>query len=437
MASRPQEKNIGKKVPVTDPTDISYALDLDATDPLAPFRDRFVIDDPSLIYVDGNSLGRLPKATVGLLRGLVEDGWGKRLIKGWGEGWFNLPETVGDKLARLLGAQQGEIIVADSTSVNLFKLMLAALHHRPQRTKIVTDSMNFPSDVYILQGILKIAGPQYKLEIVSSTDGVHGPLDGLAEAIDENTALVTLSHTVFKSGYVYDMAALTRMAHRAGALVLWDLSHSAGAVPVNLNESVVDLAVGCTYKYLNGGPGSPAYLYIRRDLQKAMNNPISGWMGQKKPFAFDLAYEPAPSLRHFLSGTPPVISLAAVEAGVDLVLEAGMETIRAKSVRQGQYLIDLWERLLEPHGFHLRSPREAAYRGSHVSLGHEDGLRIDRALIEEMDVLPDFRAPDNIRLGFSPLYTSFAEIHEAVNRIVRVMEQKLYLKFPDEAPLVT
>jgi kynureninase len=422
---------------MTDPTDVSYARDLDAADELAIFRDRFVIDDPSLIYVDGNSLGRLPKATVGLLRELVDEGWGKRLIRGWGEGWFNLPETLGDKLSRLLGARQGEIIVADSTSVNLFKLIMAALRHRPRRTKIVTDSMNFPSDVYILQGILNIAGPQYQLQIVPSDDDVHGPFSGLANVIDEQTALVTLSHTVFKSGYVYDMAAMTRKAHQAGALVLWDLSHSAGAVPVNLNESEVDLAVGCTYKYLNGGPGSPAYLYIRRDLQRAMNNPISGWMGQKKPFAFDLDYEPATSLRHFLSGTPPVISLAAVEVGVDLVLEAGIDAIRAKSVRQGQYLIELWERSLKPHGFRLRSPREAAYRGSHISLGHEDGLRIDRALIEEMDVLPDFRAPDNIRLGYSPLYTSFVEIHEAVSRIVKVMEEKLYLKFPDEAPLVT
>ncbi|MEZ4771034.1 MAG: kynureninase [Caldilineales bacterium] len=417
-------------------TDIAYARDLDAADPLARFRERFVIADPDLIYMDGNSLGRLPWASIDLAADLVQRQWGERLIRGWNEGWWTAAERIGAKIARLVGAQPDEVIVADSTSVNLFKLAVAALRARPGRSAIITDDLNFPSDLYILQGIADLLGEQHRIDIVPSPDGIHGPEDAIRARLDGDTALLTLSHVVFKSGYLYDMAALTEAAHAAGALVLWDLSHAVGSVPVDLNGSAADLAIGCTYKYLNGGPGAPAFLYARRDLQDQLFNPISGWWSQGQPFAFGLDYHPVSGIRRFLTGTQPMLSTALIEPAVDLLLEAGIDALRAKSLRQTEYLIALWEALLAPLGYTLNSPRDPARRGSHVSLGHVEGLRIDLALIEEMKVLPDFRAPDNIRLGIAPLYTSFADIHETVRRLAEVVTNELHKKY-DRAPEVT
>ncbi len=408
---------------------------LDQRDPLARFRDEFVMDDSDLIYLDGNSLGRLPRRTAARLKEVVEGEWGQRLIRGWDEGWFTAPQRVGAKVAQLIGAQADEVIVTDSTSVNFFKLVMAALEIRPGRRKIVTDDLNFPSDFYLLQGAARLTGA--RLEVVHSADGVTVPNEALAQAIDADTALVSITHTAFKSGYVYDMPAITEMAHQAGALMLWDLCHSAGAMPLALKECGVDLAVGCTYKYLNGGPGAPAFLYVQRDLQERLLSPIWGWFGQKAQFDMKLDYEPGPGLQRFLAGTPTLLSLAAVEPGVDLLLEAGMERLRAKSVAQTEYLIELWEAMLQPLGVTLNSPRDPKRRGSHVSLGHPEGLRIDRALIEEMNVIPDFRHPDNIRFGIAPIYTSFAEIHEAVIRLRRVIVDRLYEKYPVEWPEVT
>ncbi|MGH2479346.1 MAG: aminotransferase class V-fold PLP-dependent enzyme, partial [Ktedonobacteraceae bacterium] len=322
-------------------------------------------------------------------------------------------------------------------SVNLFKLAMAAMRHQQGRTRIMTDDLNFPSDLYILQGVLDLCGKQYSLEVVPSPDAIYGPVAELQARLDQRTALLTLSHTTFKSGYVYDMAALTEAAHAAGALVLWDLSHSVGAVPVDLRAAGVDMAIGCSYKYLNGGPGAPAFLYMRRDLQETLTNPLSGWMGQKDAFAFGLEYQPAPGLRRFLTGTPPVISLALIEAGVDLLLEAGIERLRAKSVRQSAYLIALWETVLQPLGFRLNSPGDARYRGSHIALGHAEALGIDQALIHEMPVLPDFRPPDTIRLGIAPIYTTFREIHTSVMRLQQIVEERLYEKYATQTPIVT
>lgn len=417
--------------------DFAYAQALDAADPLAHYRRRFVFPDPDLIYLDGNSLGRLPADSPGRARHLVEHTWGDRLIRSWNEGWFDLPERIGAKIARLIGADPDEVIVADSTSVNLFKLAAAALRHQAGRTRILTDDLNFPSDVYVLQGVVDLLGRRHRLEIVPSPDGIHGPAAALAAALDEQTALLTLTQTVFKSSYTYDMAALTQRAHAAGALVLWDLSHSAGSVPIDLHAAGADLAIGCGYKYLNGGPGAPAFLYIRRDLQEALHNPISGWMGQANLFAFGLDYAPAPGLRRFLTGTPPVLSLALLESGVDVLLEAGMPALRAKSAQQSAYLVRLWETELQPLGYALNSPRDVAVRGSHISLGHPEGLRIARTLIEQMNVLPDFRAPDNIRIGIAPLYNSFADIHTAVQRMAQVVAERLYERQPTSAPIVT
>ena len=417
--------------------DGAFAQELDEQDELAPFRKRFVVDDPALIYMLGNSLGRLPRATAGRLERLINHEWGERLIRGWNDGWIDLPQRVGDKIGQLVGARPGEVIIADSTSVNLFKLAVAALRLRPERRKIVTDDLNFPSDLYILEGARRAAGDAYRIERIPSPDGIHGPVDGLVDAIDEETALVALSHTVFKSAYTYDMGAITEMAHEAGALIVWDVSHAVGAVPVDLQGAGVDFAVGCTYKYLNAGPGAPAFLYVRQGLQEEAENPISGWMGQDRPFEFELSYQPAPGLRRFLTGTPAVLSLAGIEPGVDLLLEAGMESVRAKSVKQTEYLIALWETHLEPIGFELRSPRDLNWRGSHVALGHPEGLRISQALKEEMNVLPDFREPDNLRFSVAPLYTTFEEVHEAVRRLHTVVTEGVYKQYPTEAPAVT
>jgi kynureninase len=418
-------------------TDAEYARELDRQDELAHFRAEFVIDDPDLIYLDGNSLGRLPKRSAAQVRQVTELEWGGRLIRGWNEGWFNAPQRIGAKIAQLIGAEADEVIVGDSTSVNLFKCVIAALQARPGRHKVVTDDLNFPSDLYVMQGAMKLAGEDYRLDIVHSPDGVAVPTERLAGAIDENTALVALTHTAFKSGFVYDMDEVTAIAHRAGAVMLWDLCHSAGAMPLSLDASGVDLAVGCTYKYLNGGPGSPAFLYVRSDLQEGLLNPIWGWFGQKGQFDFTLDYQPEMGIRRFLAGTPSILSLAPVETGVDMVIEAGIDQVRKKSTLQTEYLIELWEAVLEPLGVKLNSPRESHCRGSHVSLGHPEGMRIARALIEDMRVIPDFRYPDNIRLGIAPLYTTFVEIHEAIRRLRQVIVDKVYEKYPLERPDVT
>ncbi|HZQ07879.1 MAG TPA: kynureninase [Anaerolineae bacterium] len=417
---------------------LSYALEQDARDPLARFRDEFVIEDADMIYMDGNSLGRLPKRTVARLQTALTEEWGKRVVRGWNEGWYDLPQRLGAKIAPLIGAQPDEVIVADSTSVNFYKLVIAALDANATRHQIVTETVNFPTDSYILQGIVQARRDAYRLTCVSSEDGITIPTEKVVAAMDrKDCALVTLTHTAFKSGYVYDMRAVTQAAHEAGALVLWDLSHSVGSVPVQLNECDADLAVGCTYKYLNGGPGAPAFLYVRRDLQERLMNPIQGWFGQKNQFDMSFEYAPAAGMTRFLVGTPPILSLLAIEGGVDLLLEAGMERLREKSVKQTEYLIALWEHWLKPFGVTLNSPREARWRGSHVSLGHADALRIDRALIEEMNVIPDFRYPDNIRFGIAPIYTTFADIFHAMERMRRVLEEKLYEKYPTERPVVT
>ena len=416
---------------------LAFAQRLDAADELAHFREAFVIADEDQIYLDGNSLGRLPRQTAERLQEVVQTEWGQDLVQGWNAGWYESPSRVGEKIARLVGAGPGQVVVGDSTSVNLFKLVLAALEKRPDRTCIVSDDLNFPSDLYILQGCIRLLGGRHHLHRVPSADGIIPNEQALYEAIDEQTALVTLSHVVFKSGYLYDAAAVTRRAHKVGALALWDLSHSVGAVPIELDRWSVDLAVGCTYKYLNGGPGAPAFLYVRQALHDAVQSPIWGWFGQRTPFAFDLDYQPTGGVARFLAGSPPILSLLAMEPALELTLEAGLERIRRKSVQLTTYLVYLVDSLLAPLGFSLGSPRDAERRGSHVSIRHPDAYRINRALIEEMNVLPDFREPDNIRLGLAPLYTTFAEVWLAVDCIRQVVEGKRHERYPATRQTVT
>ncbi len=416
----------------------NYALQLDREDDLAPFRERFVFSDPDLVYLDGNSLGRMPGEVIARMESAVREEWGARLIRGWNDGWWEAPSRIGEQIAPLLGAGSEQVIVGDQTSVNLFKLVAAALKLRPARRRIVTDALNFPSDLYILQGIVDVLDRGHEIVRIGSPDGDITPdIAALESAIDEDAALVTLSHVTFKSGYLFDMRHVTALAHRKGALVLWDLSHSAGALPVELDKCDVDFAVGCTYKYLNGGPGSPAFLYVNKRLQAEAASPIRGWWGQKHPFAFDLDYEPGEGIQRFLAGTAPMLSMIALESALKPIREAGVIRLRKKSIMLTQYAIELGDAWLGPLGFSLGSPRDPERRGSHISVRHADGYRINRALIDEMNVIPDFREPDNLRLGFAPLYTSFEDVWEGMHRIRRVVEENRYGKYPAHRAHVT
>ncbi len=415
-----------------------FAAQLDQQDSIASYREQFVAYDPDVIYLDGNSLGRLPKSVIERMKKAVEEEWGTDLIRGWNKGWWEAPTRIGEKIASLLGAAEGQVVAGDQTSINLFKLATSALTFNAGRKRIITDTFNFPSDLYILQGINNVLGNHHEIiRIGAQDDDITPDLAALESAINEDTALVTLSHVTFKSGYLYDMARITELAHRKGALVLWDLSHSAGALPIELDNCDVDFAIGCTYKYLNGGPGAPAFLYVNKRIQNEVTSPIWGWWGQKDPFEFDLDYQPAPGVQQFLAGTAPILSLLAMEEALTSLLEAGMDALRAKSILMTDYAAYLADHLLAPLGFSLGSPRDSARRGSHISIRHAEGYRINRAMIEEMNVIPDFRAPDNIRLGFAPLYVPFSDIWQGFDRIRRVVEEKRYEKYPKQKLTVT
>jgi len=391
------------------------------------FRDRFVIPDDSLVYLDGNSLGRLPKAAAERVRHLVEREWGDRLIRGWNEGWIELSQRIGGKLARLMNVDADEVRVCDSTSANFFKLAWAALEVQSPRPWVVTELENFPSDLYLLQGIHRI-GMSIEIAMIDHPERV-------APAIHEDVALVSLSQTAFKSGHTHSIAEIDAVTHANGAFTLWDLSHSIGALPTDLSTS--DMAVGCGYKYLNGGPGAPAFLYVRRELQDRLLNPIQGWFGARDAFEFGTEYAPAAGIDRFLVGTPPVISMAAMEAGIDLILEAGIERIRERSLALTDRMIDRFDVELADLGFELRSPRSHALRGSHLVFAHPEAWRINRALIEIENVIGDFRAPDMVRFGVAPLYNDSSDVDRAMEALARTVRTESYRQFPEARPKVT
>jgi kynureninase len=386
--------------------------ELDAADPLAHFRDRFALPE-GVIYLDGNSLGARPRAVEDRLLDTVRNEWGEGLITSWNKaGWVGMPQRIGDKIARLVGACEGEVITCDSTSVNIFKALCAALALSPERDVILSEQGNFPTDVYIMQGIEALTGRNIRAELV--------PPDAIEDAIDENVAAVLLTQVHYKTGRMRDMARTTEIAHRRGAAMIWDLSHSAGAVPVDLTAAKADFAVGCGYKYLNGGPGAPGFLYVARRHQDRVTPALTGWFGHAAPFAFEDRYEPAPGIARFLVGTPPVLGLAALEVGVDLFLEADMTAVRAKSLSLSQLFIERMAPLCQRWSFELASPRDPAERGSQVSYRHAQGYAIMQALIARR-VIGDFRAPDILRFGFTPLYTTHAEVVAAVDHLDAVM----------------
>jgi kynureninase len=376
---------------------------------LAPFRERFVFSGPEIIYLCGNSLGRQPDAAAQRMVTAMQE-WAERLVDGWDE-WLDLPSRIGDLMAGpILGARRGQVVVCDSTSVNIYKLAAAARSLDRRRQVVVTDAGNFPTDRYVLEGL---GG----LRLVSA-DPVTGPTVGdVTAALDDRVALVCLSHVDYRSAALADMATITAAVHEAGALMLWDLSHSAGCYPVALDDTGVDLAVGCTYKYLCAGPGAPAFLYVRKELQARLRQPIWGWFGQRDQFSMGPQYQPWPDVRQFLVGTPPVVGLAGVQGAVELIAEAGLAAIRAKAVVLGELAVDLHRAWLAPHGFGIRSPEDPARRGSHLALRHPDAQRIHRELSTKAGVVTDFRFPDIIRLGLSPLTTRFVDVWDAVNRL--------------------
>jgi kynureninase len=397
------------------PESRAEAAALDRSDELSPFREQFHIPE-GVIYLDGNSLGPLPRAVPERIDQVVREEWGQDLVRSWNQNqWIDLPLQVGTAIGKLVGAVAKEVIVTDSVSVNLFKLLAAALRMRPQRQVILSERENFPTDLYMAQGLVDLLGDRAELRLVER--------DQLRSALDDDVAVVMLTHVDFRTGEMHDIDELTAMAHGCGAMALWDLAHSAGAVPVDLNRSQVDLAVGCGYKYLNGGPGAPAFAFVASRLHDSVHSPLPGWMGHAAPFELTVDYRPAPGIVRLACGTPPILSLAALGCSIEILIAAGIDRLRAKSIAMSELLISLVERECAGFGFSLASPRNHHRRGSQVSLHHEHGYPIMQALIAE-GVIGDFRNPGLLRFGLAPLYLRFVDIWDAVVHLRAIMESE-------------
>ena len=392
-------------------------LKLDETDPVKGYRSKFQLPD-KMIYMDGNSLGALPKAAIKRMQNAVEDEWGRGLITSWLDAnWVTLPQRVGDKIANFIGANSGEVTVCDSTSVNLFKALCAALHINDDRKVMLSEKGNFPTDLYIMNGVERFAGQNVVSKIVEP--------EHILDALNEDVAVLLLTQVHYKTGMIRDMAQINRRAHEVGALVVWDLSHSAGAIPVDLNACVADFAVGCGYKFLNGGPGAPAFIYAAKRHQNNQIPVLSGWFGHQDPFLFTDDYAPANDVRKFLCGTPPVLALTALEIGVDIFCEVDPHQLRKKAQRLGSLFISLMQEKCGHYGFKIISPIDDELRGGHVSLSHENGYAIMQA-VKAMGLIGDFRAPDVLRFGITPLYLRYEDIYEAVDIIETVMNTKAW-----------
>jgi kynureninase len=394
------------------------AAELDRQDPLARYRTQFIGTDTPLSYLDGNSLGRPLQRTAEDIGAFIRDGWGGRLIRGWDEEWLELPQSIGDQLGRaVLGAAPGQTIIADSTTVVLYKLIRAALAAvaDPDRNELVLDTENFPTDRYLVEGIALEEG--LTLRWIETDPNAGVTVDQVREAAGPRTAVVLLSHIAYRSGHLADLPGITAAVHDAGALVVWDLCHSAGSVEIGLDSAGVDFAAGCTYKYLNGGPGSPAFAYVNQRHLPSLNQPIWGWMGRKDAFEMGPGYVPAAGIRGFLSGTPAIFGMLAMRGTLDLIEEATMAAIREKSVKLTAFAVEVFEARLAPLGVELASPQEPGERGSHITLDHSGFTKENVASLWDEDVIPDFRAPHGIRVGLSPLSTSFAEVLQGMAAI--------------------
>jgi kynureninase len=388
---------------------------LDQNDSLAPMRDEFSLQD-GLIYLDGNSLGVLPKATAAHVSEVIQQQWGVDLIRSWNcNQWMQKPTELGDKIGQLVGADAGQMLACDTTSINIFKLAAAAVKMRPDRTKLITETGNFATDLYLLQGLAKLLGDQVQV--------VALPRHQVLDAIDDDTALVLLTHTHFKTGAMWDMPSVTQLAQQKGALMMWDLSHSVGAMPITLDKVNADLAVGCTYKYLNGGPGSPAFVYVAKRHLAQFEQPLTGWLGHAKPFDFEDDYQGAAGIQQAMCGTPAVLANAALEVALNVMLKADMNEVRRKSQHMGNLFIQLIQQRCP--WFELGSPIDDEQRGSQVSLIHSQGYAIIQALIER-NIVGDFRAPDHLRFGFTPLYLKYVDLWDTVDALVDIMANELW-----------
>jgi len=420
---------------------LEKALTLDKTDTLKSFKEKFVAD-PSLIYLDGNSLGKLPIKTIETTANIIEKQWGNRLIRSWNEHWIYLSKNIAAKIAKIVGAQPDEIFVGDTTSLNLYKLLFASLSLQKGKTEIITDDLNFPTDLYIIQGLIKQQFKNHTLKVLESASEIFMDTNTISEAISKKTSVTTLSLVSYKSSFLYDMETINNLAHKNDSLVVWDLSHAAGATTIKLNETNADMAVGCTYKYLNGGPGAPAFLYVRKDIQEKLTNPIWSWFAHEKPFDFNPNFIENSGIQKFAVSTPSILSLGAIAPGLDIILEAGITNIQTKSSKQSIFLINLIKHYLIPLGFKIASPLNDSQRGSHISITHCESYRINRAMIAPKNentkiVIPDFRPPNLIRIGITPLYTSYLDLYEAIIRISEIVTTKEYEKFSNEKLTVT
>lgn len=418
---------------------LEFAKALDSKDALKKFRNEFFYINDNTIYLDGNSLGKLPLRTKELLKNVIEKEWGERLIRSWNESWLERIKSVRESISKIIGSEFEEVNVCDSVSTNLFKLAYAALKLKSDRKEIITDSLNFPSDIYILESVKNILGNEHEIRILQSSDNVRITANEIINACSEKTALVVLSHVVFKSAYMYDVEKITNKLKEKGVSVIWDLSHSVGSVPIHLNKWNCDFAIGCTYKYLNGGPGSPAFLYVNKNLINDLQNPIWGWFGSDKPFNFDLKFSESNSIEKFNVGTQPIISLSALESSLQITIEAGMDNIREKNILMTEYLIFLIKKNLSEYHIEIGTPLNSKERGSHITLKHKEGYRICKAMIENkgLKIIPDFRKPDNIRFGLNSLYNSFEEIFIAVKRIKEILDTNEFENFDLEFDAVT
>jgi len=400
----------------------SHCLALDEQDPLAPLRRQFALPE-GVIYLDGNSLGARPLTALARAQAVIAEEWGNGLIRSWNSaGWADLPQRLGNRLAPLIGAGDGEVVITDTTSINLFKVLSAALtvqrQRQPHRKVIVSEASNFPTDLYIAEGLAELLQQGYALRLVNSPDE-------LPQAIDQDVAVVMLTHVNYKTGYMYDMQALTALSHECGALSIWDLAHSAGAVPIDLHQAGADYAIGCTYKYLNGGPGSQAFVWVNPALVDVVRQPLSGWFGHTRQFAMESNYAPSAGIARYLCGTQPITSLAMVECGLEIFAQTDMASLRSKSLALTDLFITLVEARCAAHELVLITPREHARRGSHVSFEHPEGYAVIQALIAR-GVIGDYREPRIMRFGFTPLYTSFTEVFDAVEILGEILDNRTW-----------
>jgi kynureninase len=419
--------------------DLKAARLLDQNDPLKTFKNRFTHQENE-IYLDGNSLGKLPKSVLSKLEDTLQNQWGKQLIRSWNENWLELPLRLSKKYETLLNASAGEIVFGESTSVRLYQILFALIESRNYPNQLITDSLNFPTDLYVLQGLAKhfsklsIQSIQYGQEILAD-------IEQLKEEIQTKPGIICLSLVTYKSAYCYPMKALNEWAAQNKSIIVWDLSHAVGAIPIDFKKTKTKIALGCTYKYMNGGPGSPAFLFVQKELHNLLQNPIQGWFGHLKPFDFDPQYKAAQGLERFNNGTPSILSMQAVEAGVDLILEAGIKNLRAKSVALSEMLIDEITKELETLGFELESPKNSISRGSHIAIAHPHAWQICQALIQgdtlAPKIIPDFRPPHFIRIGITPLYNSYEDLWWLINQLRVIVTSKAYLNFGEAKSQVT